>query len=104
MHIHSIPIHPDWTIDETLRWLDQSLLLPNTTPTDWVVVECFDDDCRGLDDPRTPRICFPDDDEFSEVLILGGPPYPQDFYRAVIGWMENKDIETVTLQHLPGPP
>ena len=103
MHIHVLPIHPGWDIGETLRWLDQDLLLPNGKPEKWEIVECFVGDCRGLDDPTTPRIVFPEDDEFGEILALGGPRCT-DFYRAMIGWMEGKDIESVTLAQLPDPP
>lgn len=37
--VRVIPLHEGWTVEETLRWLDQGLLLPDVEPPEWVVVE-----------------------------------------------------------------
>ncbi len=85
LHIHVIPIHDGWDEDETLRWLDQGLLLPDVEPLRWTVVECYDDCFYEPDD--TPRVTYPDSD-YADVLILGPESKPEEFFAAAIAWIE----------------
>lgn len=85
MHIHIIPIHDGWDAEETMRWLDQDLMLPNVEPNEWVVVDTCEDDCF-FDPDDTPRFTFPDS-ESPELLILGPQPHPPEFFEAAIRWI-----------------
>ncbi|MEM9609930.1 MAG: hypothetical protein AAGA99_21095 [Actinomycetota bacterium] len=51
MAVHVVPVHDGWSVDETERWLDQGLLLPDVDPPEWAVVECDGTACGFCEAP-----------------------------------------------------
>ena len=85
MHIHVIPIHEGFDVDETLRWLDQSLLLPDVEPLDWAVVSCWND-CV-IPQPSS-KFVFPNDDHES-IDIISHDVREEKVLELAVDWIED---------------
>jgi hypothetical protein len=83
MHVHVIPLHEGWSVEETMRWLDQGLLLPDVDPPQWASVECHDDCDLG----EGARFTFPESDHEDIPIVYFGR-LPQRGFESVIDWIE----------------
>ena len=43
VHVHTVPLHEGWTVDETIRWEEQGLLFPDVEPPKWMNFVCSGD-------------------------------------------------------------
>ena len=86
MHVHTIPLHEGWDVEETMRWLDQGLLLPDVDPPQWATVECYDDCDLG----EGARFTFPEDPEIDDIPIVYFGSLPQAGFESVIDWIEGR--------------
>jgi hypothetical protein len=50
-HVHTYPVPPEWTDEETWEWICQGLLLPTTEePDHWVNLVCDGTECSRIMD------------------------------------------------------